>query len=188
MSFVLESGCKGIAFSLSRQTFPRKSCWKTLYFNSCLHFNDITRAKDLIIYMRGRAYVWAHTPAHRRTLCAHTRYYYITLTQHPPVLFAPFLLRQAAKPRGGRMMSTAAVTNRRSQSTSPTIVDIRRLWKWAWMTIVPNMRLRFAQQKLHKKVNKRINMQNRDCKQNTASKLQSRQNQVVFVKVFVNGS
>ena len=36
VAFVLESGCKGIAFWLTNQIFSQKSCLKTHLFNICL--------------------------------------------------------------------------------------------------------------------------------------------------------
>ena len=62
VAFVLESGCKGIAFWLTNQIFLQKSCLKTYLFNTCL---QLTRVKLLIylinIRMRARGCVRAHT-------------------------------------------------------------------------------------------------------------------------------
>ena len=49
MSFVLESGCKGIAFWLTNQIFSQKSCLKTYLFNTCL---QLTRLKPLIYLIK----------------------------------------------------------------------------------------------------------------------------------------
>ena len=70
--------------------------------------------------MRGRAYVWAHTPAHRRTSCAHTRYFNITLTQHPPVLFAHFLAKASGKAERGTRAVTSLLTAGFARKARPT--------------------------------------------------------------------
>ena len=62
MSFVLESGCKGIAFWLTNQIFSQKSCLKTCLFNTCLQLVQVKPLIYLInIRMRARGCVRAHT-------------------------------------------------------------------------------------------------------------------------------
>ena len=39
MAFVLESGCKGMAFSGNPQDFAEKSYAETILFNTCLHLD-----------------------------------------------------------------------------------------------------------------------------------------------------
>ena len=67
MSFVLESGCKGIAFWLTNQIFSQKSCLKTYLFNTCLHLTRIKRLIYLIKYTHAGAWVCACT--YTQTTC-----------------------------------------------------------------------------------------------------------------------
>ena len=57
MSFVLESGCKGIAFWLTNQIFSQKSCLKTRLFNICLQLVRIKLLIYLIKYTHAGAWV-----------------------------------------------------------------------------------------------------------------------------------
>ena len=61
VSFVLESGCKGIAFWLTNQIFSQKSCLKTYLFNTCLQLVWIKHLIYLIKYMHAGARVCACT-------------------------------------------------------------------------------------------------------------------------------
>ena len=61
MSFVLESGCKGIAFWLTNQIFSQKSCLKTYLFNTCLQLTRIKLLIYLIKYTHAGAWVCACT-------------------------------------------------------------------------------------------------------------------------------
>ena len=61
MSFVLESGCKGIVFWLTNQIFSQKSCLKTYLFNICLHLTRIKLLIYLIKYTHAGAWVCACT-------------------------------------------------------------------------------------------------------------------------------
>ena len=61
MSFVLESGCKGIAFSDTNQIFSQKSCLKTCLFNICLQLTRIKHLIYLIKYTHAGAWVCACT-------------------------------------------------------------------------------------------------------------------------------
>ena len=56
VAFVLESGCKGMAFSGNPQDFAGKSYAENLLFNSCLHFKEARWRRYLLLYVRsGRA-------------------------------------------------------------------------------------------------------------------------------------
>ena len=61
MSFVLESGCKGIAFWLTNQIFSKKSCLKTRLFNICLQLTRVKHLIYLIKYTHAGAWVCAYT-------------------------------------------------------------------------------------------------------------------------------
>ena len=61
MSFVLESGCKGIAFWLTNQIFSQKSCLKTCLFNICLQLTLVKHLIYLIKYTHAGAWVCACT-------------------------------------------------------------------------------------------------------------------------------
>ena len=61
MSFVLESGCKGIAFWLTNQIFSQKSCLKTYLFNTCLQLTQVKPLIYLIKYTHAGARVCACT-------------------------------------------------------------------------------------------------------------------------------
>ena len=61
MSFVLESGCKGIAFWLTNQMFSQKSCLKTCLFNICLQLTWVKHLIYLIKYTHASAWVCAYT-------------------------------------------------------------------------------------------------------------------------------
>ena len=61
MSFVLESGCKGIAFWLTNQIISQKSCLKTCLFNICLQLVRIKLLIYLIKYTHASAWVCACT-------------------------------------------------------------------------------------------------------------------------------
>ena len=61
MSFVLESGCKGIAFWLTNQIFSQKSCLKTYLFNTCLQLTRVKHLIYLIKYTHAGAWVCACT-------------------------------------------------------------------------------------------------------------------------------
>ena len=61
MSFVLESGCKSIAFWLTNQIFSQKSCLKTYLFNTCLQLARIKLLIYLIKYTHAGAWVCAYT-------------------------------------------------------------------------------------------------------------------------------
>ena len=61
MSFVLESGCKGIAFWLTNQIFSQKSCLKTYHFNICSQLTRIKHLIYLIKYTHAGAWVCAYT-------------------------------------------------------------------------------------------------------------------------------
>ena len=61
VSFVLESGCKGIAFWLTNQIFSQKSCLKTYLFNTCLQLTRIKLLIYLIKYTHAGAWVCAYT-------------------------------------------------------------------------------------------------------------------------------
>ena len=61
MSFVLESGCKGIAFWLTHQNFSQKSCLKTYLFNTCLQLTRVKPLIYLIKYTHAGAWVCACT-------------------------------------------------------------------------------------------------------------------------------
>ena len=61
MSFVLESGCKGIAFWLTNQIFSQKSCLKTCLFNICSQLTRIKLLIYLIKYTHAGAWVCACT-------------------------------------------------------------------------------------------------------------------------------
>ena len=61
MSFVLESGCKGIAFWLTNQIFSQKSCLKTHPFNIYLQLTRVKHLIYLIKYTHAGAWVCACT-------------------------------------------------------------------------------------------------------------------------------
>ena len=61
VSFVLESGCKGIAFWLTNQIFSQKSCLKTYLFNTCLQLTRVKHLIYLIKYTHAGAWVCACT-------------------------------------------------------------------------------------------------------------------------------
>ena len=61
MSFVLESGCKGIAFSDTNQIFSQKSCLKTYLFNICLQLTWVKPLIYLIKYTHAGAWVCTRT-------------------------------------------------------------------------------------------------------------------------------
>ena len=61
VSFVLESGCKGIAFWLTNQIFSQKSCLKTYLFNTCLQLIRVKLLIYLIKYTHAGAWVCACT-------------------------------------------------------------------------------------------------------------------------------
>ena len=61
MSFVLESGCKGIAFWLTNQIFSQKSCLKTYLFNIYLQLMRLKPLIYLIKYTHAGAWVCACT-------------------------------------------------------------------------------------------------------------------------------
>ena len=61
VSFVLESGCKGIAFWLTNQIFSQKSCLKTYLFNICLQLARVKLLIYLIKYTHAGAWVCACT-------------------------------------------------------------------------------------------------------------------------------
>ena len=67
MSFVLESGCKGIAFWLTNQIFSQKSCLKTYLFNICLQLTRVKHLIYLIKYTHAGASVCART--YTQTTC-----------------------------------------------------------------------------------------------------------------------
>ena len=67
MSFVLESGCKGIAFWLTNQIFSQKSCLKTYLFNTYLQLTQIELLIYLIKYTHAGAWVCACT--YTQTTC-----------------------------------------------------------------------------------------------------------------------
>ena len=57
VAFVLESGCKGMAFSLNPQEFTEKSYAERLLFNTCLHFSWRFVRGHIVLFTRacGRA-------------------------------------------------------------------------------------------------------------------------------------
>ena len=61
VAFVLESGCKGIAFSDTNQIFSQKSCLKTHLFNICLQLVRVKLLIYLIKYTHASAWVCAYT-------------------------------------------------------------------------------------------------------------------------------
>ena len=61
MSFILESGCKGIAFWLTNQIFSQKSCLKTCLFNTYLQLTQVKPLIYLIKYTHASAWVCACT-------------------------------------------------------------------------------------------------------------------------------
>ena len=61
IGLLLESGCKGIAFSNTNQIFSQKSCLKTHLFNICLQLVRIKLLIYLIKYTHAGAWVCACT-------------------------------------------------------------------------------------------------------------------------------
>ena len=54
MSFVLESGCKGIAFFDTMQDFSKEKCKIYLVFNTCLHITPPFVGAHIVFITRGR--------------------------------------------------------------------------------------------------------------------------------------
>ena len=54
MSFVLESGCKGIAFFDTVQDFSKEKCNIYLVFNNCLHIKPPFVGAHIVFITRGR--------------------------------------------------------------------------------------------------------------------------------------
>ena len=54
MSFVLESGCKGIAFFDTMQDFRKEKCKIYLVFNICLHIKPHFVGAHIVFITRGR--------------------------------------------------------------------------------------------------------------------------------------
>ena len=54
MSFVLESGCKGIAFFDTMQDFCKEKCNIYLVFNNCLHIKPHFVGAHIVFITRGR--------------------------------------------------------------------------------------------------------------------------------------
>ena len=54
MSFVLESGCKGIAFFDTMQDFGKEKCKIYLVFNNCLHIMPPFVGAHIVSITRGR--------------------------------------------------------------------------------------------------------------------------------------
>ena len=61
MSFVLESGCKGIAFFDTMQDFRKEKCNIYLVFNKCLHIKQPFVGAHIVFITRGRVGVKGRT-------------------------------------------------------------------------------------------------------------------------------
>ena len=67
MSFVLESGCKGIAFFDTMQDFRKEKCNIYLVFNICLHIKTPFVGAHIVFITRAREGVKGQTQIADRT-------------------------------------------------------------------------------------------------------------------------
>ena len=179
MSFVLESGCKGIAFWLTNQIFSQKSCLKAYLFNIYLQLTRIKHLIYLIKYTHAGAWVCA---------CTYTQ---ITCMAGDAV-------------HGTRILSSRTLilffTNTNfiffeHEFHSHWFFNVREDWRDEKNIYKPNFfvenRWYFYAQKwifMQNKRRKCINIQNSGCKQNQGFYfLFSKISRVLFI-IFVNNS